>query len=66
MYADTFNIPRFFFIVIIQNEPDLLEEFGGHIKLNVSWAKSFLKRIDAAKMTLNPKPTDTTKLTKDC
>ena len=33
----------------MQNEPELLEEFGGNIKLNLSWAKSFLKRIGANK-----------------
>ena len=43
-------ISLYFFLVIIQNEPELLEEYGGHLKLNVSWAKSFLKRIDAKKM----------------
>ena len=32
-----------------------MEEFGGQVKLNISWAKSFLKRIDAKKMTPNTK-----------
>ena len=41
----------FYFAVIIQNEPELLEEYGGSLKLNVSWAKSFLRRIDANNMT---------------
>ena len=41
----------FNFSVIIQNEPELLEEYGGSLKLNVSWAKSFLRRIDANNMT---------------
>ena len=41
----------FYFAVIIQNEPELLEEYGGSLKLNVSWAKSFLRRIDANSMT---------------
>ncbi|KAG8223435.1 hypothetical protein J437_LFUL005263 [Ladona fulva] len=31
--------------VLTQYEPSLLEEFGGQIKLNNSWAKSFLKRM---------------------
>ncbi|XP_046386951.1 uncharacterized protein LOC124156440 isoform X2 [Ischnura elegans] len=31
--------------VLTQYEPSLLEEFGGPIKLNNSWAKSFIKRI---------------------
>ena len=43
-------ISSYFFLVIIQNEPELLEEYGGNLKLNVSWAKSFLKRIDAKEM----------------
>jgi hypothetical protein len=29
----------------MQYEPGLLEENGGKVKLNVTWAKSFLKRI---------------------
>ena len=48
----------FLYEVIVQNEPGLLEEYGGHIKLNVSWAKSFLKRIDAKKMIPVPIKTD--------
>lgn len=31
--------------VLMQYEPSLLEEYGGHVKLNPTWAKSFLKRI---------------------
>ena len=31
--------------VLSQNEPELLEENGGSVKLNQTWAKSFLKRI---------------------
>lgn len=31
--------------VLMQYEPGLLEENGGKVKLNVTWAKSFLKRI---------------------
>ncbi|XP_043198607.1 uncharacterized protein LOC122368585 [Amphibalanus amphitrite] len=31
--------------VLMQYEPDLLEEHGGPIKLNATWAKSFLKRL---------------------
>lgn len=31
--------------VLMQYEPSLLEENGGKVKLNVTWAKSFLKRI---------------------
>ncbi|XP_071447925.1 uncharacterized protein [Hetaerina americana] len=31
--------------VLTQYEPSLLEEFGGPIRLNYSWAKSFIKRI---------------------
>ncbi|KAJ4442037.1 hypothetical protein ANN_11903 [Periplaneta americana] len=31
--------------VLMQYEPELLEENGGKVKLNVTWAKSFLKRI---------------------
>ncbi|PSN40211.1 hypothetical protein C0J52_17645 [Blattella germanica] len=31
--------------VLMQFEPGLLEENGGKVKLNVTWAKSFLKRI---------------------
>ncbi|XP_067007179.2 uncharacterized protein [Anabrus simplex] len=31
--------------VLMQYEPHLLEENGGSIKLNITWAKSFLKRI---------------------
>lgn len=31
--------------VLMQQNPSLLEENGGKIKLNISWAKSFLKRI---------------------
>ena len=49
---------KYFFIVIIQHEPELLEEFGGKIKLNVSWAKSFLKRIDGKTITSNPATTE--------
>ncbi|XP_049787452.1 uncharacterized protein LOC126190886 isoform X3 [Schistocerca cancellata] len=30
--------------VLMQYDPSLLEENGGNIKLNVSWAKSFLRR----------------------
>ena len=57
----TFNWQYFLLFsyeVIVQNEPGLLEEYGGHIKLNVSWAKSFLKRIDAKKMIPAPIKTD--------
>ena len=52
----------FFSLVIIQNEPELLEEFGGNVKLNLSWAKSFLKRIDAKKMAPVVPIKDTTKV----
>lgn len=31
--------------VLMQYEPGLLEENGGKVKLNTTWAKSFLKRI---------------------
>ncbi|XP_069950237.1 uncharacterized protein [Cherax quadricarinatus] len=31
--------------VLMQYEPSLLEEYGGPVKLNPTWAKSFLKRI---------------------
>nr|CAD7446309.1 unnamed protein product [Timema bartmani] len=31
--------------VLMQYEPELLEENGGNIKLTATWAKSFLKRI---------------------
>lgn len=31
--------------VLMQYEPNLLEEYGGPVKLNPTWAKSFLKRI---------------------
>jgi hypothetical protein len=31
--------------VLTQYEPGLLEENGGKVKLNTTWAKSFLKRI---------------------
>lgn len=31
--------------VLMQYEPDLLDERGGPIKLNPTWAKSFLKRL---------------------
>lgn len=48
----------------MQNEPELLEEFGGNIKLNMSWAKSFLKRIGANKKTVKtlPKQLETAKM----
>lgn len=31
--------------VLMQNDPSLLHENGGQIKLNPTWAKSFLKRM---------------------
>lgn len=31
--------------VLMQYEPCLLEEHGGPVRLNPTWAKSFLKRI---------------------
>ena len=31
--------------VLLQHDPNLLNEMGGPIRLNVTWAKSFLKRM---------------------
>ncbi|PSN40209.1 hypothetical protein C0J52_17643 [Blattella germanica] len=38
--------------VLMQFEPGLLEENGGKVKLNTSWAKSFLKRIKKKNLLL--------------
>ena len=31
--------------VIMQQDPSLLQEFGGQVKLNTTWAKSMLRRL---------------------
>ena len=31
--------------VIMQQDPSLLHEFGGQVKLNTTWAKSMLRRL---------------------
>ncbi|KAK3890716.1 hypothetical protein Pcinc_005351 [Petrolisthes cinctipes] len=36
--------------VLMQYEPSLLEEYGGPVRLNPTWAKSFLKRIGLHQM----------------
>jgi len=32
--------------VLMEHDPNLLAENGGHIQLNTTWAKSFLKRLN--------------------
>ena len=32
-------------LVIMQQDPSLLQEFGGQVKLNTTWAKSMLRRL---------------------
>ena len=32
--------------VLMENDPDLLQENGGNVQLNTTWAKSFLRRMN--------------------
>lgn len=44
--------------VLLQQEPTLLDEMGGPVKLNVTWAKSFLKRMGVGKQRTRQSTSD--------